>query len=106
MPIERSPRTRIALRCLAPLFLGLFLSGCNEPGITSTTVQRPIPVGELPEPILKAAKKELPDVEFKEAWKNLDHGKTLQSYEVRGRNARGKIREVRVSTTGEILEME
>jgi hypothetical protein len=82
------------------------LAGCGEPGVTPTTVRRAIPVGELPEPVLKAAKKAVPGVDFKEAWKNLDRGKTLQSYEIRGRNARGKIREVRVSTTGEILEME
>jgi hypothetical protein len=107
MLIDRSAPMRTAPRWWAPVLMGLLvLSGCNEPGISSTTVRRPIPVGEIPEPILKAAKKAVPGVDFREAWKNLDRGKTLQSYEIRGRNARGKIREVRVSTTGEILEME
>jgi hypothetical protein len=106
MPIDGSPRIQTASLWLAPAFLCLGLAGCNEPGVSATTVRRPIPVGELPGPILKAARKAVPDVDFKEAWKNLDRGKTLQSYEIRGRNARGKIREVRVSTTGEILEME
>jgi hypothetical protein len=84
----------------------LALAGCGEPGITSDTVRKPVPVGELPDPVLKAARKAIPGVEFNEAWKNLDRGVTLQSYEVRGRTANGKIREVRVSTTGKILEME
>ena len=106
MIIDGSPRTRVAPRWLATALVCLTLAGCGEPGVTSTTVRRAIPVGELPEPILKAAKKAVPGVDFQEAWKNLDRGKTLQSYEVRGRNARGKIREVRVSITGEILEME
>ena len=41
------------------------------------------------------------------AWKNLDREtKALHSYEVRGRAANGKVREVRVSTDGKVLEME
>jgi hypothetical protein len=106
MIIEECPSRRVFPRWLLPAFIALILTGCSEPGVTPTTVRRPIPVSELPEPILKAAKNELRGVDFKEAWKNLDHGKTLLSYEIRGRNARGKICEVRVSTTGEILESE
>jgi hypothetical protein len=63
-------------------------------------------IDDLPAPIIDAAKKALPDVEFNDAWGNVDASGTVQSYEVRGRNAEGKIREVRVSLTGEILEME
>ena len=49
----------------------------------------------------------MPNVEFKEAWQNLDSQGKLHSYEIRGRQASdGKIREVRVSPTGEILESE
>ena len=54
-----------------------------------------------------AASKAVPGVKFDEAWKNLDREGKLHSYEIRGKNpADGKIREVRVSLTGEILEME
>jgi hypothetical protein len=53
------------------------------------------------------AKRAIPGVDFNEAWKNLDRLGRLHSYEIRGKNvADGKIREVRVSLTGEILEME
>ena len=62
---------------------------------------------EVPEPVRDAAKKAIPGVDLNEAWKNLDRKGKLHSYEIRGKNAaNGKIREVRVSLTGEILEME
>ena len=52
-------------------------------------------------------RKAVPEVKLDEAWKNLDGEGKLHSYEIRGRNpADGKIREVRVSVTGEILEKE
>ena len=54
--------------------------------------------------LLGAAKKALPEIKFEEAWQNLDRDGKLTSYEVRGRASSGKIREVRVSTSGEILE--
>ena len=56
---------------------------------------------------MKAAKKALPDVTFQDAFKNLRTGdRSFHSYELRGRTAQGKIREVRVSTDGRVLEME
>jgi hypothetical protein len=63
---------------------------------------------EVPELVRDAARKRLPrGVKINEAWKNLDGEGKLQSYELRGRNAAdGKIREVRVSLTGQILEEE
>ena len=49
----------------------------------------------------------IPGVDLNEAWKNLERGGKLHSYEIRGKNtANGKTREVRVSLTGEVLEME
>jgi hypothetical protein len=36
----------------------------------------------------------------------VDKDGKVQSYEVRGRNENGKVREVRVSESGQILEME
>jgi hypothetical protein len=84
----------------------LAISGCGDEGVTSDTVRKAIPLAELPELVLKAAQKRMPDVKFTDAFQNLQKGVTLQSYEIKGRNASGKIREVRVSLTGEILEEE
>jgi hypothetical protein len=63
--------------------------------------------GDVPENLRKAAQKELPGLKLDEAWKNLGPEGKLESYELRGKNpANGKIREVRVSLTGAILEKE
>jgi hypothetical protein len=82
------------------------LAGCGEEGVTATTIRKKIKVEDLPEPVLKAAQKRLSDCKIQDAYENREKGITLQSYEIRGRNKRGKIREVRVSLTGEILEEE
>lgn len=84
----------------------LTLPGCGEEGVTPDTIRKSIPIAEVPEPVLKAAQKDMPDVTFTDAFQNLEKGVKLQSYEIKGRNATGKIREVGVSLTGEILERE
>jgi hypothetical protein len=91
----------------ALLALAVFAaSGCDREQPPNTTRQI-VAVKDVPENILTEAKKAVPDVKFEDAWKNVDTAtKALQSYELRGRNGRGKIREVRVSTDGKILEME
>ena len=78
--------------------------GADEPrGLTKQAVA----INDVPEVLRKAAQKQVPGVELNEAWKNLDGTGKLHSYEIRGRNAsNGKIREVRVSTDGQILETE
>jgi hypothetical protein len=81
--------------------------GCSEserpPGLTKQAV----PFGDVPENLRNAAQKELPGIKLDEAWKNLGTGGKLESYELRGKNpADGRIREVRVSLTGKILEQE
>jgi hypothetical protein len=88
-------------------FILFGMQGCggeNEPrGLT----KQAITIGDVPESLRKAAQKEVPDVDLTEAWKNLDGAGKLHSYEIRGRKASdGKIREVRISTDGQILEKE
>jgi hypothetical protein len=81
--------------------------GCGErdepPGLTKKAVA----VAELPAPVSQAAARTLRGVKIDEAWENRDPQGKLHSYEVRGRSpSNGKIREVRVSTTGQVLEEE
>jgi len=81
--------------------------GCGEHEGRPALTKNAVPLAELPEPVSKAAARTLRGVKIDEAWKNFDRDGKLQSYEIRGRAAsNGKIREVRVSTTGEILEEE
>ncbi len=80
--------------------------GCGEDEGPPPVSRRRIEVKDLPETILGAAKKALPGITFKEAWENLDRDRKLQSYEIKGRAANGKIREARVGLDGKILETE
>jgi hypothetical protein len=82
-------------------------AGCGEhdepPGLTKQAVA----FDDVPQSVRDAARKAVPGVKLNEAWKNLDREGKFHSYEIRGRNpADGKIREVRVSQAGEVLETE
>lgn len=81
--------------------------GCGGPEESEPRLaRRTIAVAEVPETPKQAAQEALPQINFEEAWQNVDGEGNLQSYELRGRNDQGKIREVRVSPSGEVLEME
>src|SRR5579863_6954624 len=91
----------LALALVAPM-----ASGCSEDEGPPPVSRRRIEIKNLPETVLGAAKKALPGITFEEAWGNLDRERQLQSYEIKGRAANGKIREARVALDGKILETE
>ena len=81
--------------------------GCGEHDLPTGITKKAVKYDEVPDNVRAAAKKAIPGVDFKEAWQNLESEGKLHSYEIRGKNATdGKIREVRVSLTGEVLEQE
>jgi hypothetical protein len=83
------------------------IAGCGDSDLPPGLTKKAVAIGEVPDGPRAAAKKSIPNVDFKEAWQNLDSQGKLHSYEIRGRQSSdGKIREVRVSPTGEILESE
>jgi hypothetical protein len=98
-------KTRHGWIACAPVALAL-LAGCGERDEAEQFARRTITVKEVPASVLESAGKELPGVDFNEAWKNVEADGALHSYEIRGRNADGKIREVRVAADGKILEIE
>jgi multidrug efflux pump subunit AcrA (membrane-fusion protein) len=63
-----------------------------------------ITLDKVPASVMEAAKKELPKVTFESAWIEKEKGEV--AYEVRGRDAAGKTRDVKVSTSGKILEVD
>jgi len=63
-----------------------------------------IPIEQVPPNIMKVARKQLPGYTFDTAYKMRIDGK--DAYEVRGKDKRGKVREVEVSATGEVLAIE
>jgi hypothetical protein len=104
MTIESARRLAIALAvsCAAAM-----IGGCGDLDEPAGLTKQAVKIDDVPEPVRKAADKAVPEAKLDQAWKNLDSEGKLHSYEIRGRNpANGKIREVRVSLTGEILESE
>jgi hypothetical protein len=81
-------------------------SGCGEREDTGLT-KKSITLTDLPKPVSDAAAKRLKGVKLSDVWENFDQSGKLVSYEIRGQvPSTGKIKEVRVSTSGEILEEE
>jgi hypothetical protein len=108
------PAGRAGTLALARILSGAALAaivlcfpGCGEHELPSGITKKAVKFDDVPETVRKAATKAIPGVDFQEAWQNLEREGKLHSYEIRGKNAaNGKIREVRVSLTGEILEQE
>ena len=97
----------VVLAALVSLSPCTFIAGCGEADLPPGLVKKSVDIEKVPEASRKAARKAFPKVEFKEAWENIDPQGKLHSYEIRGRQAAdGKIQEVRVSASGEILESE
>ena len=87
-------------RTVFALVLTLAAVGCeNEP--TSDEI---VPIESVPPAVMEAARKQLPDLTFDTAYKMKVQGK--DAYEIRGKDKRGKIREVELSPTGEVLAIE
>ena len=63
-----------------------------------------VPIDQVPPKLMEVARKELPGLKFDRAYKIEVNGK--DAYEIRGKDSRGKIREVEVSQDGAVIEVE
>jgi uncharacterized membrane protein YkoI len=90
---------RIATRLMAVLIATLAF-GCSE------KLEQPetIALDKVPASVMEVARKELPKITFESAL--LEKHKGEVAYEVRGRDAAGKNRDVKVSAAGKILEVD
>jgi hypothetical protein len=79
----------------------LSLCVCLAAGCSSAAEDELIPLEKVPETFVNTAKQTLPEVTFDQALKRSDG-----SYEVRGKDKTGKVRDVEFSATGEIIEVE
>ncbi len=92
---------RVLMGWVVALLLGGGLSvlviGCSDSGGKVEVVA----LDQVPEPLVKKAKETLPEVRFESARK-LPNG----NYEIRGKSKAGKVREVEVNPSGEVVEIE
>jgi uncharacterized membrane protein YkoI len=79
----------------------LFALGCARSSPQSDPI---VPIEQVPANVMEVARKQLPGFTFDTAYKMKIDGK--DAYEVRGKDKRGKVREVEVSATGEVLAIE
>jgi hypothetical protein len=85
-------------------FFGMMLIlsvGCTSSPPKSDDI---IPIDQVPANVMEVARKELPGYTFDTVYKMKVDGK--DAYEVRGKDMRGKVREVEVSSAGEVLAIE
>ena len=88
------------MRQLLFFLCSLAITGCsNQP--KTTRDESVLALDKIPPTAMKAAQEKLPDVKFDSAWKVGE-----DRFEIRGKTATGKIRDVQVSTSGEILEVD
>lgn len=83
------------MRCVSVCLL-IVLLGCGEAPKAEL-----MPIETVPENIMAIAKEKLPGVKFDQAVKGADG-----RIEVIGKDSKGKVREIEISPTGEILEIE
>lgn len=85
-------------RAIATMSVLAGLIGCES----GSGDAREIAVEEVPANVMKAAREQLPGVEFETAWAGRLDGES--TYEIRGTNAKGATREVRLTASGQLLE--
>ena len=78
-----------------------FTFGCGGPPPKSDPV---VPIDEVPPRVMDVARRELPGFNFDTIYRMKIEGK--DAYEVRGKDKRGKVREVEVSADGEVIAVE
>ena len=65
-----------------------------------------VPVEKLPGPVTKVATERLPGVKFDTAWKEPEKKNGEDVYEVRGKTSNGKTRDIKVTESGTVLEVD
>ena len=74
---------------------------CIVAGCGDSKKDQLIMLDQVPQTMMQVAKEKLPDVEFDQGLKRADG-----TFEVRGKDKQGKVRDIDFSANGEILEIE
>jgi hypothetical protein len=84
------------MRYIGILALAILVGGCGR-----QAKDQMLPLDQVPENVMKVANDTLPDVKFDQVARRSDG-----RYEIRGKDKKGKVREVEISPKGEVLEIE
>ena len=89
------------MRRLMTTLLFLLAIGCSE---AAGPKNQAVPLDQVPTKAVEAAQEKLPDIKFQTAWKKKVGEEEV--YELRGKNAQGRVREAEVYADGRIYEIE
>jgi hypothetical protein len=91
------------MRSFLPARLAVLLlaMGCSK---AAGPKDQAVPIDQVPQAAVEAAQKQLPDIKFQTAWKKKVGDEDV--YELRGKNAQGRVREAEVYADGRIYEIE
>jgi hypothetical protein len=78
------------------LLVLLVVVGCGQ-----DKKKTPVPLDQVPEEVMKVAKEKLPEVKFERASKEPNG-----DYELIGKDKKGKTREIDISPSGQVTQME
>lgn len=81
------------------VFAGFLM--CLAGGCSAAAKDELVPLDSVPASVMDIAKEKLPDVTFDQALKRSDG-----SFEIRGKDKKGKVRDIDLKANGEILEIE
>jgi hypothetical protein len=83
--------------------LALAVIGCGDVVVEHDET---VPLDQVPAVVMAVAKKKLPEITFETAWKQKGKNGAEDAFEIRGRNDKGKTRDVKVSASGKVLEVD
>jgi hypothetical protein len=89
------------MRIILCLLLAIVLSGCGQGQGTGEPQSQAIPIDRVPPELVKIAQEKLPGIKFDHA-----HRKPNGDWEIRGKGPNGKVREVELTSSGELVEIE
>ena len=85
------------MRILLLIAFSLLLVGCEN----ETPRGENVPLDKVPQAVMDVAKQKLPGITFEQAWTT-----PTGNYEVRGRDPKGKVRDIQLTPSGEIVEVD
>jgi hypothetical protein len=85
------------MRYFVMIIVALMFTGCGG----DSNKKEAVALDKVPENVMKVAKEKLPDVTFERALR-----KPNGEFEVIGKNKNGKVREIDITPSGEVTEIE
>ena len=85
------------MRMLMLIVVSVLIAGCGHESPSGQNV----PLDKVPQEVMSVAKQKLPGITFEQAWTT-----PTGNYEVRGRDKNGKVRDIQLKPSGDVVEVD